>query len=67
MDFEDIEAIRSEAINQQKLRDFYRQSQARQRNLPLPIQLSDSLMQDVERKGSTSTNDALALIRRELA
>ena len=67
MDFEDMEAIRSEAINQQKLRDFYRQSQARQRNLPLPVQLSDSLMSDVERKGSTSANDAWSLIRKELA
>jgi pre-mRNA-splicing factor CDC5/CEF1 len=44
MDLEDLEMIRIEALEQQKLKDFYKLSQVRQRGLPIPKKLPDAIM-----------------------
>ncbi len=67
MDLEDIEEIRAEAKDQEKLRDFYRQSQVKQRGLPIPTHLAADLISDLEsRASSSSVKDPRLLIRKEM-
>jgi pre-mRNA-splicing factor CDC5/CEF1 len=44
MDLEDLEMIRIEALEQQKLKDFYKLSQVRQRGLPIPKKLPEAVL-----------------------
>jgi pre-mRNA-splicing factor CDC5/CEF1 len=69
MDLEDLQEMRADALEQQKLKDFYRQSQARQRGLPLPTQVPESLVSEfksLERASSSSGNVPQTLVRKEL-
>lgn len=69
LDFEDIEDLKQEALHQNKLRDFYKQTQVKQRSLPIPSKLPQELL-DHLRSGpgasSTSASDAKTLIKNEM-
>lgn len=70
LDLEDIEDLKQEAIHQDQLRDFYKQTQVKQRGLPIPSKLPDDLLAQLKSgpKSSSSSNaDIMGMIRSEMA
>lgn len=54
MDLEDIEDLKQQAKQQEELRDFYKQTQVRQRGLPIPTQVPDQLLASLRLHSSSS-------------
>lgn len=70
LDLEDIEDLKQEAIHQDQLRDFYKQTQVKQRGLPIPSKLPDDLLAQLKsgpRSSSSSNADIMGMIRSEMA
>lgn len=54
MDLEDIEDLKQQAKQQEELRDFYKQTQTRQRGLPIPSQVPDEYLSKLKLASSSS-------------
>jgi pre-mRNA-splicing factor CDC5/CEF1 len=69
LDLEDIEELKERARQEEKLRDFYKQTQVKQRGLPVPSQIKDEnikLLGEGLGASSSSKLDPAGLIRKEM-
>lgn len=69
LDLEDLEDLKARAQQEERLRDFYRQTQVKQRGLPIPSHVPGSLLQAFSGRSTSSgpQADPASLIRREMA
>lgn len=70
LDHEDIEDLKAKALEEEKLRDYYKQTQVKQRGLPVPSHLPEELVRDLRDGNSASSSskvDPIALIKKEMA
>jgi pre-mRNA-splicing factor CDC5/CEF1 len=66
MDLEDLEMIRMEALEQQKLKDFYKLSQVRQRGLPIPKKLPEAVLNKLNSIKANSTDPAELILKESI-
>lgn len=70
LDFEDIEDLKARARQEEQLRDFYKQTQVKQRGLPIPSHLPEEFIKEISTASGASSSskpDPIGLIRREMA
>lgn len=70
LDLEDIEDLKARARQEEQLRDFYKQTQVKQRGLPIPSHIPEDFLKQLgtgSGASSSSKPDPCGLIKKEMA
>lgn len=68
LDFEDLEALRRDALAQERRREHFKKSQVRQRQLPIPLRVPEEYKKALNLSSSSTRHaDPKTLIEREMA